>query len=144
MWKNGDKSEKVKMTWEDFDKASEVLAKMITRWEKDHKHDFKGIYCIPRGGYCLGVKLSHITGIPLSHIHYQPDILIVDEICDKGKTLYFHMKHNFPTVKSAVWHLRSGSIYKPDFVAEKISHKKFIVYPWERWSNDLEESEKRI
>ena len=124
---------KEKVSWEDFDKASESLAKKIIHYEGETGNNFIGIYAIPRGGYCLGVKLSHLLGIPLTHIFYQEKILIVDEICDNGKTLYFHMKNNYDSVKSVVWHLRSGSIVKPDFFAEKIAHKKWISYPWERW-----------
>ena len=128
-----------KVTWEEFDVAAKNLAWQIQRYIKNKRggKKFAGIYEIPRGGYCLGVKLSYLLEIPLTHIYHNEDILIVDEIADEGHTLWFYTKNNFATVKTAVWHNRVNTktekygIREPDFFVEEISTTTWYCYPWE-------------
>lgn len=62
-------------------------------------------------------------------------VLILDEICDSGKTLEKVSKiihdMNPNEVRSAVLHVRHSSIFIPDYFLEKKSNDNYIVYPWE-------------
>ena len=118
------------VSWDEFDKASLKLADEIKKYQIKSGKKFIGIYPIPRGGYCLGVKLSHLLDIPLTHHFYQDKILIVDEIVDNGCTLTFYTKNNYPDTKTAVWHTRKDSAYTPDIFVEEIGCE-WIHYPWE-------------
>lgn len=116
------------VSWDDFDKAMVRLVKKI----KDKGIKPVGIFGIPRGGLFIAVRLSHLLGgIPITHIPTQPNIIVCDEIVDCGKTMAFFIRNN-PDAVTACWHLREGSICMPDLYAEKVKHKKWINYPWER------------
>ncbi len=61
-------------------------------------------------------------------------VLVVDEICDSGKTLSrYHDELIVETVmfKTAVIHLRYSSSFKPDFVGDVLEHDEYVDYPWE-------------
>ena len=48
---------------------------------------YDGIYAIPRGGWILGVFLSHKLKLNMISKVRTQGILIVDDICDTGETL---------------------------------------------------------
>ena len=124
-------------TWEDFDEAMDYLAKKIWEEEKKRKKRFIGIHGIKRGGYCPAVALSHRLGIPMTDIFFQPDIILVDDISDKGKTMNFHMKNNpyKNSVLTATWLKRVGTEFKPDVCFGEIKSNAWIEFPWETWHN---------
>ena len=109
-----------KISWQDFDGAVDALVTLIKEFERTKEKKFIGIYPIPRGGYCIGVKLSHLLKLPLTHHFYQDNILIVDEICDGGDTLTFYTKNNYEDTHTVVWHVRKSSSYTPDIFLEEI------------------------
>lgn len=60
-------------------------------------------------------------------------VLLVDEICDSGKTFVAALKHIeglMPKkIDTAVLHVKPHSIFKPDFMVEETSD--WVVYPYE-------------
>lgn len=107
-------------SYEQFVKDVKLLVRKINLLNKK----FKGIYCIPRGGYILGVFLSHQLNIPLVDKPGK-EILIVDEISDTGKTMSKYK--NYTTV---CIHYKPNNLSKPTiYLHEKTD--KWIDYFWE-------------
>ncbi len=113
--------------WSDIDKATDNLAQQILELY------IKPLYIcgIPRGGLIPAVLLSHKTGISYFDafrfsIPGNGHVLVVDDICDSGKTLQ-HLEY-----KTAVLHYKPHtSIIEPTFYACKFESDDWIVYPWE-------------
>lgn len=114
-----------KLTWERFDSASLEIAETI-KAELDllGYQMFKNIYGIPRGGLIVAVRLSHLLDLPLTDTPVKKETLIVDDICDSGKTL---QKYN--GYATACIYKASNSITTPTWwIIEK---KDFVQFPWE-------------
>ena len=122
-------------TYEDFEKDAKKLASILKNIY------FKNIYAMPRGGFILGVRLSHLLGIPMvpSTKYIGKDTLIVDDIVHFGTTLIKYKRYNI-----ACLHFNSDcSSFKPRFYAHKTS--EYIVYPWEQHGIPLDsERSKRL
>tara|TARA_B100001063_G_scaffold215038_1_gene215739 strand:- start:490 stop:903 length:414 start_codon:yes stop_codon:yes gene_type:complete len=113
------------LNWKDVEDLIDILHSNIL--ESDFKIEY--IYGIPRGGLIPSVLLSHKMGIPLTNYAYTKNSLIVDDICDSGKTLSEILAPN-PT---AVLHYKPHtSSFKPTLFASKFNDDDWIVYPWER------------
>ena len=92
--------------------------------------NIKTIYAIPRGGYPIGVHLSHHLNIPLvSNIEgiKREELLIVDDIADTGVTLE---KLTGMCIATATLFYKKRSTVKPTFYV--VNTDKWIVFPWER------------
>ena len=114
-----------KLTWERFDSASLEIAETI-KAELDllGYQMFKNIYGIPRGGLIVAVRLSHLLDLPLTDTPVKKETLIVDDICDSGKTL---QKYN--GYATACIYKASNSITTPTWwIIEK---KDFVQFQWE-------------
>ena len=104
---------------------------LVVDLSKKIPKDIKFIYGLKRGGLIPAVMLSHMTGITMindcsSYNAWQ--ILIVDDICDSGKTLSEMLAPN-PT---AVLHYKPHTAnITPNFYASKFGSNDWIVYPWE-------------
>lgn len=126
---------KVKVTWNDFTKAIDILVKQITEDELG----IEVIYGIPRGGLCIATSLSHRLGLPLTvkskEISKYSKVLVVDDISDSGKTFNKILKKhgNKGELVTAAWHYASDrSEYEPDYWVDD-NNGNWIEYPWE-WS----------
>ena len=112
------------ISWEEVETLVNILHDNILESDED----FDTIYGLPRGGLIPAVMLSHKTGIPYK-LGYGTDYgnaLVVDDICDSGKTLQ-PLKY-----KTAVLHYKPHtSIIEPTFYACKFECDDWIVYPWE-------------
>lgn len=107
---------------------------------------------IARGGLVPAVMLSKWYGIPLYpltisfrdqdrydelEIHKVSGhkILVVDEICDTGKTLEF-LDNVLPLhpepARFAVLHHKAVD-FTPNYYAHAIDKETWINYPWEKW-----------
>jgi hypothetical protein len=110
---------------------------------------------LARGGLIPAVMLSHKLGLPMcsvkwstrDHIGTQPleklkqyrDILIVDDICDSGKTLTSlvdNLRHFAPItkVKTCTLHYNTSQSFKVDYFVNTIDRTKddrWIIYQWE-------------
>lgn len=109
----------------------------IIRFEKDlltlssqiapYKEKYKYIFGIPRGGLIVAVWLSHQLQIPYtSNLFIDPEILVVDDIADTGKTL-FDLGQSWDT---ATLYYKIRSSVKPTYYAQETSN--WIVFPYER------------
>jgi hypoxanthine phosphoribosyltransferase len=120
---------KLYLTWEDIENQITDLAEQISKSQEN----IIAIYGLPRGGLIPAVLLSHKLGVkyvnewPLIKYLYHPDnVLIVDDICDSGKTLKEYNNH--PT---ATLHYKSLAVTKPTFYSDIAEEDVWILYPWE-------------
>lgn len=124
---------------------------------------FEEIVSISRGGALLARILSDLLDLPILNIGlrsyqgigqkgeivvYQPltqgisgkRVLLVDEICDSGRTFEValaNLKGLEPALlKSACLFAKPHSTYKPDFVAEATD--QWVVFPYE-WAETMRE-----
>ncbi len=115
------------ISWEEVETLVKILHDNILESEED----FDTIFGLPRGGLIPAVMLSHKTGISYFDVFRfsipgNGRVLVVDDICDSGKTLQ-HLEY-----KTAVLHYKPHtSIIEPTFYACKFESDDWIVYPWE-------------
>lgn len=131
--------------------------------------DFLFVYGIPRGGLTLATQISHRLDIPLvvddpgywmldwyhwrmrQGIELKPElfnILVVDAICDTGKTLKYLKKEVLRTISDTKnpkkWDVtvavvdidQSAVKHVNEYVSLK-NPREWIVYPWESGSKEL-------
>ena len=154
---------KVLKSWDDWDEDVSRLCKKI----ESTKALF--VYGIPRGGVTLSTMISHRLGIPMvtdAPNHWMLDwhhwkmrqsidfentsktILIVDAICDSGKTLDYLEDSvcnvlgitKDPaswTILKAVVDVDPKVVKKVDYHINIKSPSDWIVYPWEVGSQEL-------
>ena len=116
--------------WRDVEDAVERLAINIT----NSKVEIAAVGGLPRGGLIPAVMLSHTLNIPFvsqaNIAGVMGNILIVDDICDSGKTLKrFKFENN---VYTATLHYKSSAEYEPNFWWRMAYENEWIVYPWEK------------
>lgn len=120
--------EKFHVTWEEVEELVDFLAKQITN--STHQIDY--IFGLQRGGLIPAVLLSHKLGIPMTQDPTRQNILIVDDICDSGKT-FKEFFVRCPNSLFACLHFKPHtSIFNPDFSSNKFFSDDWIVYPWEK------------
>lgn len=117
--------EKIFLNWYEIEVAVDSLAYQIKN------SSFKPSYVkgIQRGGLIPAVLLSHKLNIPLiTNGILDNSVLIVDDICDSGKTIFETQKYKCYT---ATIHHKQSAITKPDFYYSLVPEDRWIVYPWE-------------
>ena len=117
------------LNWNDIDRAINRIVASINSSEIK----INAVGGLPRGGLIPAVMLSHRLGIPfVSQAQIQTtigNILIVDDICDSGRTLKrFKFEENIYT---ATLHWKQSSEYQPNYFWEIAYENEWIVYPWE-------------
>jgi hypoxanthine phosphoribosyltransferase len=117
------------LNWNDIDRAINRIIASINSSEIK----INAVGGLPRGGLIPAVMLSHRLGIPfVSQSQIQTtigNILIVDDICDSGKTLKkFKFEENIYT---ATLHWKQSADYQPNYFWEIAYENEWIVYPWE-------------
>ena len=117
------------LTWNDIENQIDNLIQQISK----SNENIVAVYGLPRGGLIPAVLISHKMGIkyvnewPLAkHLWHPDDVLIVDDICDSGKTLKGYT--NYPT---ATLHYKPSAVAKPTFYSDVADEDVWIVYPWE-------------
>ena len=116
------------MTWEEFEIATDILAKRIFASERR----FKSVSGIPRGGLIVAVVLSHKLGVkyePLSNA--KPDTLICDDVSDSGKTLMNCMNEVGGHFTATIF-VKEQSDFQPSFSYKTVRKDEYVVFPWER------------
>jgi hypoxanthine phosphoribosyltransferase len=111
------------MSWTEFEYLIEKLIYQIQ--SSDYKYNL--IYGCPRGGLIPAVVLSHRLGISLTQDYINVghlNVLIIDDICDTGKTISEYVGYH-----SATLHYKLTAIIKPTYYSEITD--KWVVYPWE-------------
>jgi len=114
-------------TWDDFDRDCEYLAKKLKQYEP------YTIFGIPRGGWIVAVKLSHLSGMKVTD-HVKNDTIIVDDICESGKTLanvthFLGPKFDYKA-SATLWVVEEQKI-RPDYWIRIKSEKNWVQFPWE-------------
>jgi hypoxanthine phosphoribosyltransferase len=122
--------EKIYLTWKDIEDAVESIAYRI----KTSNIKIDSISGLPRGGLIPAVMLSHKLNIPLHSLSTPPgNILVVDDICDSGKTLsQFKFESH---VYTATIHHKQTACCEPTFWYSLV-RDAWIVYPWEQKNSD--------
>lgn len=130
------------ITWDDFELALEELNQIAQIKEYDH------IIGLSRGGLPIAVKLSNLTGIPMTPIVWQTrdgeeqdivglkkvmskyqNILVVDDICDSGLT-FSQIKQCLPNAD--YYALITKNVDDVNFATNYMEgDKRWIVFPWE-------------
>jgi len=120
--------EKFYVTWEEIEELVDLLCLQIVK----SGYQITDIYGLQRGGLIPAVMLSHKLGIPMTINSISKTTLIVDDICDSGKTFH-ELFLQYPKSKFACLHFKPHtSHFTPDFSANKFFSDCWIVYPWER------------
>lgn len=117
-----------RVTWDEVGSYLNAVA------ERLDPHDFSGVYGIPRGGSVLGAWLSHKLYLPLLSVP-QPGCIIVDDICDSGRTLTELLQHEnirddnncYVTV---MFHRPQSNAPVDYYFKEKKDN--WIAFPWEQ------------
>lgn len=142
--------EKLFYSWRDFDKDILLINSRIhmSSWFPEY------IVGVKRGGLVPAVSFSHLYKIPMNTISYQSrdgdnmdlddllklpkdsKILLVDDICDTGKTFESIKKEIKPYLNikfcSLFYNIRQNITV--DYFARKIDREKdssWVVFPWE-------------
>lgn len=120
--------EKIYVTWEEIEELVDLLSKQITQ----SGYQIEYIFGLQRGGLIPAVMLSHKLSIPMTQDPTRQNILIVDDICDSGKT--FHkFSLTYPNSKFACLHFKPHtSSFTPNFSANKFFSDAWLIYSWER------------
>ncbi len=110
-----------------------------------------------RGGRPLAVELSHRCTMKFNCLHFAsskgkggeaPDflldelahlsgkqVLIVDDVCDKGHTLKEVMdclkRFGAQNVATCTWFYKKNEIHKPDIFVTEVDPEIWVDFPWE-------------
>lgn len=127
---------KVKITYDRYKVAIAEIARQIKKKERC----YKSIYPIPRGGYFTAIELSRLLNTPIecdkANIDYTT--LVVDDICDSGKTI-----KEFDGYDTAVAFVKERSLNKVSFSGEIVPENDWLVFPDEH-ETTVEENITRI
>jgi hypoxanthine phosphoribosyltransferase len=119
MFKNLDG--KLYLSWDDIQQSVDILCEAILASELE----ITSVTGLQRGGLIPAVMISHKLNLPYVHsVH--PNTLVVDDICDTGKTLGTILE-----APTAVLHYKLTASTQPTFYAKEVG-EEWIVYPWER------------
>jgi len=149
------------LSWHEFDDLCNSLQSKIKQYEADNNLSFNCIIGLLRGGVVPAVWLAHNLNIPMriigiktyenmkqtDTIEFYNDIgkeladfvdsrnvLIVDDICDTGRTIscikeYLKNNSNCSNHIFATLHRAHDSYYVPDIFA--VENSQWVRYPWE-------------
>jgi hypothetical protein len=113
---------KVYLTWKEVDTLVTILKDKVL----DKLPEIGSVMGIARGGLIPAVMLSHKLGVPYTNL-IDPNTLVVDDICDSGKTI-----KEAPGVYTATLHYKESAIAKPSVYASLLlNENQWLVYPWE-------------
>lgn len=115
------------ISWNEIDRLVEVLAgKVLTEIP-----NIDSIHGIPRGGLIPAVLLAHKLDLPWSNVML-PNTLVVDDICDSGKTI-----RDSVGVHTATLYTKLSAVAQPTISAMTlINESQWIVFPWEKHDSE--------
>ena len=121
------------LSWDDIKNVVDKVVEKIDNLEK------KPFYLcgIPRGGLIPATWISHKTGIKYQQINSSQiskiadlsHILIIDDICDSGKTLK-EIRENYPKIQIACLYYKKTASETPDIYGEIVGDE-WLIFPWE-------------
>lgn len=115
------------VSWAEIDRLVGILAgKVLTEIP-----NIDSIHGIPRGGLIPAVLLAHKLDLPWSNVML-PNTLVVDDICDSGKTI-----RDSVGVHTATLYTKLSAVAQPTISAMTlINESQWIVFPWERHDSE--------
>ena len=115
-------SNKVQIDYNYYKKAVNWLADQI----KDKGRSYDAIYPIPRGGYFTAIQLSQLLNIRIECDirKITPNTLVVDDICDSGKTI-----EGFSNYDTAVTFVKERSKDKVSFYGGIVDANDWLIFP---------------
>ena len=115
------------VSWAEIDRLVGVLAgKVLTELP-----NIDSIHGIPRGGLIPAVLLAHKLDLPWSNVML-PNTLVVDDICDSGKTI-----RDSVGIHTATLYTKLSAVAQPTISAMTlINESQWIVFPWERHDSE--------
>jgi len=121
------------LSWGDIEEAVDKVVEKINNLENKPFY----VYGVPRGGLIPATWISHKMGIKYQQINSAQitkmadlsHILIIDDICDSGKTVK-EIRKNYPKVKVACLYYKETASETPDIYGEIVGDD-WIVFPWE-------------
>lgn len=127
---------KEKITYDCYKVAIAEIARQI----KEKKRCYKSIYPIPRGGYFTAIELSRLLNTPIEcdKANIDHTTLVVDDICDSGKTI-----KEFDGYDTAVAFVKERSLNKVSFSGRIVPENDWLVFPDEH-ETTVEENITRI
>lgn len=127
---------KEKITYDRYKVAIAEIARQI----KEKKRCYKSIYPIPRGGYFTAIELSRLLNTPIEcdKANIDHTTLVVDDICDSGKTI-----KEFDGYDTAVAFVKERSLNKVSFSGRIVQENDWLVFPDEH-ETTVEENITRI
>lgn len=127
---------KEKITYDCYKVAIAEIARQI----KEKKRCYKSIYPIPRGGYFTAIELSRLLNTPIEcdKANIDHTTLVVDDICDSGKTI-----KEFDGYDTAVAFVKERSLNKVSFSGGIVPENNWLVFPDEH-ETTVEENITRI
>ena len=127
---------KVKITYDCY----KVVIAEIARQIKKKERCYKSIYPIPRGGYFTAIELSRLLNTPIEcdKANIDHTTLVVDDICDSGKTI-----KEFDGYDTAVAFVKERSLNKVSFFGRIAPENDWLVFPDEH-ETTVEENITRI
>lgn len=127
---------KEKITYDCYKVAIAKIARQI----KEKKRCYKSIYPIPRGGYFTAIELSRLLNTPIEcdKANIDHTTLVVDDICDSGKTI-----KEFDGYDTAVAFVKERSLNKVSFSGGIVPENYWLVFPDEH-ETTVEENITRI
>lgn len=127
---------KEKITYDCYKVAIAEIARQI----KEKKRCYKSIYPIPRGGYFTAIELSRLLNTPIEcdKANIDHTTLVVDDICDSGKTI-----KEFDGYDTAVAFVKERSLNKVSFFGRIVPENDWLVFPDEH-ETTVEENITRI
>ena len=117
----------MRVTWVEVESMVDVLAAKIRSGGMPEL-----IIGVSRGGWIPAVMLSHRLNIPLQTLGTPVTlsrVLVVDDICDTGKTLWEIMKQLSLEAKSATLFYKYNDTWDPTYYVKETN--EWIVFPWE-------------
>lgn len=132
-------SNRLVLTWEQIVKACNELEFLLMEGPLSKP---SGIIPIMRGGATPGAMLAYALDIPIvdvvipgQTVTYRPnwDLLIVDDICDTGKTI-MRLRPHFPHARFATLYVKPQGKAVCDFVIHPflvpVPQDSWVVFPW--------------
>lgn len=113
---------KVQIDYAYYKTAVGAMAEQIIN--KGRSYD--AIYPIPRGGYFIAIQLSQLLGIRIECDirKITPKTLVVDDICDSGKTI-----EGFSNYDAAVAFAKERSKDKASFCGGIVGDNDWLIFP---------------
>jgi hypoxanthine phosphoribosyltransferase len=121
-----------RVSWLEIEQMIISIADCIKASEKK----FNCVMGVPRGGIIPAELLARRLSLPTVDIPLEPvdglKFILIDDICDSGKTLKFLSEDNGNGFITASLFWRHSSSFTPDFFGKVITHDKWLTFPRER------------